>query len=74
MVDFDGLKDKAEDLLAGHADQVESGLDKAADLLGNKFGHESQIDSAVDKIKGFIPGGQDDAPAAPPQTPEAPAQ
>ncbi len=66
MVDFDGLKDKAEDLLEGNADKIESGLDKAADFLGDKFGHETQIDSAVDKIKDFIPGGEGDAPAAPP--------
>lgn len=66
MVDFDGLKDKAQEALGEHADQIEGGLDKAADFLGDKFGHEAQIDSAVDKIKDFIPGGQDE--------PEAPAQ
>ena len=54
MVDFDELKNKAEGLLHEHGDQVEAGIDKAADLAGQKFGHEEQIDSAADKLKGFV--------------------
>ena len=58
MVDFDSLKDKAEGLVQGHEEQIEGGIDKAADFAGDKFGHEDQIDGAADKLKGFIPGGE----------------
>lgn len=57
-MDFDDLKDKAEDLLQEHGDKIEKGLDKAADIAGDKFGHEEQIDAGVDKLKGLIPGGE----------------
>lgn len=51
----EGLKDKAEDLAAEHKEQVEGGIDKAADLLGNKIGHDDQIDKAAARLKGLIP-------------------
>lgn len=54
MVDFDELKNKAEGLLHEHGDQVEAGIDKAAELAGQKFGHEDQIDNAAEKLKGFV--------------------
>ena len=54
MVDFDDLKGKAEELLGEHGDQVEDGIDKLADLAGKKFGHESQIDRAADKVNDFV--------------------
>lgn len=58
MVDFDGLKDKAQDLLQEHGDKIEAGLDKAADLVEGKVGHGEQIEAGVDKLKGLIPGGE----------------
>ena len=54
MVDFNELKNKAEGLIEEHADQVTAGIDKAADAAGQKLGHEEQIDSAAEKLKGFI--------------------
>lgn len=54
MVDFNELKNKAEGLLKEHGDQVEAGIDKAADVAGQKFGHEEQIDNAAEKLKGFV--------------------
>ena len=54
MVDFDSLRDKAEDFAKDHADQVDSGIDKAADLLGDKVGHEDQIDKGAEKLKGLL--------------------
>lgn len=54
MVDFDDLKNKAEGLLGEHGDQVEEGIDKLADLAGKKYGHESQIDKAAEKLKDFV--------------------
>jgi hypothetical protein len=58
MVDFDELKKRAEGLVSEHADQIESGIDKAADLAGNKLGHEDQIDKAADKLKGLLPDNE----------------
>lgn len=54
MVDFDELKGKAESLLGEHGDQVEEGIDKLADLAGQKFGHAGQIDQAAEKLKDFV--------------------
>lgn len=56
MVDFDELRRKAEDAAENNADKVDSGIDKAADFLGDKFGHADQIDKAADKLKDVIPG------------------
>jgi hypothetical protein len=61
MVDFDDLKGKAEALLGEHADQVEDGIDKLADVAGKKFGHAGQIDQAAEKLKGLV----DDQQAGP---------
>jgi hypothetical protein len=61
MVDFDALRDKAEDFAREHDEQIDSGIDKAADLLGNKVGHEQQIRQGADKLKDVLP--DDDTPA-----------
>jgi hypothetical protein len=61
MVDFDELRGKAEELLGEHSDQVESGIDKLADLAGKQFGHAGQIDQAADKLKGFVADQQQDS-------------
>lgn len=60
MVDFEGLKDKAESLAEEHADQVDGAIDKAADFLGHKVGHEAQVDQGAEKLKSFLPGGEDE--------------
>ncbi len=57
-MDFEGLRNKAEDLAEEHAEQIDSGLEKAGEFAKNKFGHEEQIDQAVDKVKDFLPGGE----------------
>jgi hypothetical protein len=65
MVDFDSLREKAEGLAKEHSDQVDSGIDKAADLIGGKFGHEEQIDQGAQKLKDFLPDKDDGSPAGP---------
>ena len=50
------LAEKAEELAAEHADQVEDGIDKAAGLIADKVGHADQVDKAADAIKERIPG------------------
>jgi antitoxin protein of toxin-antitoxin system len=63
MVDFEGMRDKAEDAAGDHHDQVDSGIDKASDAAGQRFGHEDQIDKGADKAKGMVPaeGGDESA-------------
>jgi antitoxin protein of toxin-antitoxin system len=53
-IDFEELKNKARGLVEKHGDKIEGGLDKASDFAKKKFGHEEQIDRAVDTAKGFI--------------------
>lgn len=53
MVDFDDLKKDAEKFVDEHETQVDEGIDKAAHLAGEKFGHEKQLDEAAEKLKGF---------------------
>jgi hypothetical protein len=54
MPDMDDLKRMAEE----HDDQIDAGMEKAGDAAGAKFGHEEQIDQAVEKGQGLI-GGDD---------------
>jgi hypothetical protein len=44
MPGFDDLKRLAEE----HDDKVDAALEKAGDAAGDRFGHEEQIDKAVD--------------------------
>jgi hypothetical protein len=57
-MDLDGLTDKALDFAKDHSEQVEHGVEKAAELAEKKFGHEEQIEKVVDKVKDAIPGGE----------------
>ena len=66
MVDFGELKGKADELLSQHADQAKTGLGKAGDLAGDRFGHE-KVDPLEDKATGYIDGlGHSDPPAEQP--------
>ncbi|TAM81345.1 MAG: antitoxin [Jatrophihabitans sp.] len=58
-MDFDDLKNKAENLAQEHSDQVDSAIDKAANLVGDKLGHADQVDAAAQKLKDEISGGGD---------------
>ncbi|WP_410668231.1 antitoxin [Amycolatopsis sp. cmx-4-68] len=65
-IDFEALKGKAEEALREHNDQIEQGLDKAADFAKSKFtGHDEQIDSGIEKAKSFL-DKFDDKPDTPP--------
>lgn len=48
--------DKAKDLAHGHEEQVDSALDKVADLVDGRTGgtHRHQIDAAVDKVEDLL--------------------
>ncbi len=54
MVDFGELRDKAENLVAEHSDQVKQGVDKAGDLVADKIGHEEQVEKAEGAINRFV--------------------
>lgn len=62
MVDFDDLKDKAQDFVGEHADSIKDGLDKAGDFVADKIGHADTVDKVEDAIGGFIDklAGEDD--------------
>ncbi|KAA2262185.1 antitoxin [Solihabitans fulvus] len=57
-MNFDELKKKAQDLAEQHGDKLEAAADKAGEFAKKSFGHEEQIDKAVQKAKDFIPGGE----------------
>lgn len=53
MVDFGGMKDKAQDLASEHGDQIQEGIDKGGDALGDKIGHD-KVDPLQDKLSGAV--------------------
>jgi hypothetical protein len=66
-IDFDALKNKAQDALKEHGDKIDEGIDKAAGFAKSKFGgHDSQIDGASGKAKEFL----DKFEGKPGETPE----
>lgn len=75
-MDLGGMKDKAQDFIREHDDQVKDGIEKVGDFVGDKIGHE-KVDGIEDKLTGFVDklAGNEAAPAdAPaPQPPAAPA-
>ncbi|MPZ85214.1 MAG: antitoxin [Actinophytocola sp.] len=54
-IDFDDLKNKAQDLVEEHGDKIEGGVEKAGDFAKKRFGHAEQVDQVVDKIQDAIP-------------------
>ena len=62
---FGDFKDKLQNLGEEHGDKVEQGMDKAGDMAKEKFGHEDQVDQAVEKGKGLF-GGDEEQPPPPP--------
>lgn len=54
MVDFEELKDKAQDLVGDHADEIKQGIDKAGDFVGEKIGGEEKIQGVENALTGFV--------------------
>lgn len=61
-IDFDDLKNKAQDLVKEHGDKIEDGVEKAGEFAKNKFGHDDQVDKVVDKIQSAIPDRPEEQP------------
>ncbi|KAA3640588.1 MAG: antitoxin [Armatimonadetes bacterium] len=57
-----GMVSKGKDLAGDHADKVQDGIDKAADVADDKTGgkYSDQIDSGAEKAKDFVEGLDDD--------------
>ncbi len=79
MFDFNGLRAKAQDLLAQHSDTVKHGITKAGGLVGGKVGHH-KVDPIEDELRGMVDkaagrNGRDgqSGQSQPPVTPTTPA-
>ena len=59
MVDFNNLRRQAEDFVEQHEDQIDKGIDKAADAAGKRFGHQAEIDKAANKLEDMTKDGND---------------
>jgi ABC-type transporter Mla subunit MlaD len=54
-INFDELKNKAQDALKEHGDKIDQGLDKAADFAKSKVsGHDEKINGVAQKAKSFL--------------------
>lgn len=62
MIDFDNLRHEAEEFAEQHSDQIDRGIDKAAQMAGKKYGHGQEIEQAADKLEEMLQGA--DEPAA----------
>ena len=59
-----GLMDTLKNALKGRSKQVESGIDKVADVVDDKTGgkHTDKIDDAAEKAKDFVEKLDDETP------------
>ncbi|MEV8436504.1 antitoxin [Actinosynnema sp. NPDC051121] len=57
-MNFDEIKNKASELLEQHHEQVDAGIDQAAEFVAGRFGHEEQVKSVAEKAKDILPGGE----------------
>ncbi|MCE6996869.1 antitoxin [Saccharothrix sp. S26] len=57
-MNFDEIKNKASELLEQHHEQVDAGIDRAAEFVAGRFGHEAQVEAVAEKAKDFLPGGE----------------
>jgi hypothetical protein len=64
MSAFDDMKNKAQDLVDGHGDQVDQGIDKAGQMADERTGgqHGEQIAQGEQKVRDRLDSldGQDD--------------
>ncbi|MGH3951631.1 MAG: antitoxin [Pseudonocardiaceae bacterium] len=58
-MNFDEIKNKAQDAVGQHGDKIEQGIDKGSEFAKSKFGdHSDTIDKLADKARGFVGGEQ----------------
>lgn len=71
-MDLGKMVDKAKDWAGKNPDKADGYVDKGADAVGQKFGHEQQVDQFGDKAKDYLHGGQEQAPPPEGQGPPPP--
>lgn len=54
MVDFDELKDKAQDFVGEHSEAIKGGIDKAGDFVADKIGHDETVDKVENTLSGLV--------------------
>lgn len=57
-MNFDEMKNKAKDMVKGHEDQADAGVDKASQAAKERFGHEGQVDKVTGVAKEQMGLGQ----------------
>ena len=72
MGKFGGLLGKAKELASQNRDKIETGLEKAGDLVDKKTGgkHHDKIEKALDKADDGLDKWAPDAKAATPPAPD----
>ncbi len=70
------LKTKAKGLVGGNKDKIESGLDKAGDMINQKTGnkHADKIEKGLDKVSEGLDKVAGDQPPPPATGPAEPPQ
>ncbi|ONI81969.1 hypothetical protein ALI22I_37985 [Saccharothrix sp. ALI-22-I] len=56
-MNFDEIRNKASELLEDNHETVDAGIDRAAEFVAGRFGHEDQVKSVAEQAKDFLPGG-----------------
>lgn len=57
-MNFDEIKNKASELLEQHHEAVDAGIDRAAEFVAGRIGHEEQVKSVAEQAKHILPGGE----------------
>ncbi|MFI9008825.1 antitoxin [Actinosynnema sp. NPDC053489] len=57
-MNFDEIKNKASELLEQHHEAVDAGIDRAAEFVAGRIGHEDQVKSVAEQAKDILPGGE----------------
>ena len=57
-MNFDEIKNKASELLEANHEKVDAGIDRAAEFIAGRFGHEDQVNAVAEQAKDFLPGGK----------------
>lgn len=56
-MNFDEIKNKAAELLEQNHEKVDEGIDRAAEFIADRFGHEDRVKSVAEQAKDALPGG-----------------
>jgi hypothetical protein len=57
-MNFEEIKNRASELLEQNHEKVDAGVDRAAEFIAGRIGHEEQVRSAAELAKDILPGGR----------------